>query len=107
MRRIHDRVRGLRAMLALAALITAGLVVAGCGSSSSSTTSSSGGSASATASASSSTTTASNASGGSSSSTSSCGPKPGVKATGSPINVGTIDTKQPGTDFSDGRRPSS
>ena len=35
-------------------------------------------------------------------STSSCGPKPGVAATGTPINVGTIDTKQPGTDFSDG-----
>ena len=31
--------------------------------------------------------------------TSSCGPKPGVKATGTPINIGTIDTKQPGTDF--------
>ena len=25
-----------------------------------------------------------------------------MKATGSPINIGTIDTKQPGTDFSDG-----
>src|SRR5579871_6533374 len=34
--------------------------------------------------------------------TSSCGPKPGVKATGSPINIGTIDTHQPGTDFTDG-----
>src|SRR5579871_6625358 len=33
---------------------------------------------------------------------SSCGPKPGVKATGSPINIGTIDTHQPGTDFTDG-----
>ena len=27
---------------------------------------------------------------------SSCGPKPGVKATGTPINIGTIDTHQPG-----------
>jgi branched-chain amino acid transport system substrate-binding protein len=35
------------------------------------------------------------------SSTSSCGPKPGVKATGTPIPVGAINTKQPGTDFSD------
>ncbi len=35
-------------------------------------------------------------------SVSSCGPKPGVKATGTPINVGTIDTHQPGTDFTDG-----
>ncbi|HEX3803340.1 MAG TPA: ABC transporter substrate-binding protein [Solirubrobacteraceae bacterium] len=35
------------------------------------------------------------------SSTSSCGSKAGVKATGSPIPVGAIDTKVPGTDFSD------
>jgi branched-chain amino acid transport system substrate-binding protein len=35
------------------------------------------------------------------SSTSSCGPKAGVKATGTPIPVGAINTKQPGTDFSD------
>jgi len=35
------------------------------------------------------------------SSTSSCGPKAGAKATKSPIPVGAIDTKQPGTDFSD------
>jgi branched-chain amino acid transport system substrate-binding protein len=34
-------------------------------------------------------------------STSSCGPKAGVKATGTPIPVGAINTKQPGTDFSD------
>jgi branched-chain amino acid transport system substrate-binding protein len=34
-------------------------------------------------------------------STSSCGPKPGVKAKGTPIPVGAIDTKVPGTDFSD------
>ncbi len=33
---------------------------------------------------------------------SSCGTKPGVAATGSPINIGTIDTHQPGTDFTDG-----
>jgi branched-chain amino acid transport system substrate-binding protein len=38
---------------------------------------------------------------GGESSTSSCGPKPGVAATGSPINLGTINTKQPGTDFTD------
>ena len=36
------------------------------------------------------------------SSTSSCGSKSGVKATGSPIPVGAIDTKVPGTDFTDG-----
>ena len=76
------------------------LVLAGCGSSSSSTTSSSAasGASSATSSSTSATTSASTAS----TSTSSCGPKPGVKATGTPINIGTIDTKQPGTDFSDG-----
>jgi branched-chain amino acid transport system substrate-binding protein len=34
-------------------------------------------------------------------STSQCGTKPGVKATGTPIALGTINTKQPGTDFSD------
>src|SRR3954451_3432484 len=31
-----------------------------------------------------------------------CGTKPGTKATGSPIKVGAIVTKQPGTDFTDG-----
>jgi branched-chain amino acid transport system substrate-binding protein len=35
------------------------------------------------------------------SATSSCGPKPGVAAKGSPITLGAINTKQPGTDFSD------
>ena len=34
-------------------------------------------------------------------SSSACGTKPGVKATGTPIPLGSIDTKQPGTDFSD------
>jgi branched-chain amino acid transport system substrate-binding protein len=80
------------ALLAVLALI----VLAGCGSSSSNNTTaaapaatgSSGGTSTAAASA--------------STDTSSCGPKPGVKATGSPINIGTIDTHQPGTDFTDG-----
>ena len=35
------------------------------------------------------------------SSTSSCGPKPGAKAKGSPIKLGAINTKLPGTDFTD------
>ena len=35
--------------------------------------------------------------------TSYCGTKPGVAATGTPINIGTIDTQQAGTDFSDVR----
>jgi branched-chain amino acid transport system substrate-binding protein len=91
----------LRTVIALAALIGAALL-AGCGSSKSSTSAaapaSSGGSS---ASSSSTSSTAASSSGGSSD-TSSCGPKPGVAATGTPINIGTIDTKQPGTDFSDG-----
>jgi branched-chain amino acid transport system substrate-binding protein len=89
----HEALR-VRVSAALAVLIGA-LLLAACGSSSSSTSSSSSSSG-----ATSSSTTASAAAG--SSSTSSCGPKPGVKATGTPINIGTIDTKQPGTDFSDG-----
>src|ERR1700722_10709853 len=35
------------------------------------------------------------------SATSSCGPKPGVAAKGKPITLGAINTKQPGTDFTD------
>ena len=84
-----------RLSLALA-MVLGLLVLAGCGSSSSSSSSSAAGGGSST----SSTAAASSASG--TADTSSCGPKPGVKATGTPINVGTIDTKQPGTDFSDG-----
>jgi branched-chain amino acid transport system substrate-binding protein len=33
--------------------------------------------------------------------TSACGTKPGVAATGTPINIGAIDTNQPGTDYTD------
>src|SRR5262249_58129161 len=33
--------------------------------------------------------------------TSKCGDKPGVAATGTPIKIGAIATKQPGTDFTD------
>jgi branched-chain amino acid transport system substrate-binding protein len=91
--------QGLRVrMVALAALVGAALVLAACGSSGSSTSSSAA--ASGASSATSSSTTASASTG--STSTSACGKKPGVKATGTPINIGTIDTKQPGTDFSDG-----
>lgn len=85
-------------MVALLATVVGLLVLAGCGSSKSSTANSAAGSGG-----------SSSSSGGSSSSSSSgstdtskCGPKPGVKATGTPIRIGTIDTKQPGTDFSDG-----
>ena len=89
----HARARMRFALLFIAALALVAL--AGCGSSSKS--SSGGGGA---------TTSASSSSGGGSSSgsvdTSKCGTKPGVKATGTPINIGTIDTHQPGTDFTDG-----
>jgi branched-chain amino acid transport system substrate-binding protein len=92
--------QGLRVRtLALAALIGAALLLAACGSSSSSSTSSA--SAPAAASSSTSASTTASASTGSTS-TSACGKKAGVKATGTPIPIGTIDTKQPGTDFSDG-----
>jgi branched-chain amino acid transport system substrate-binding protein len=87
----------MRVALALVAALAL-LALAGCGSSSKSSSSSGGGGGAATASSSSSA-------GGSSSGsvdTSTCGPKPGVKATGTPINIGTIDTHQPGTDFTDG-----
>jgi len=53
-------------------------------------------SSSAPAASSSATSTASAAS-----ATSACGTNPGVKATGTPINIGAINTKQNGTDFSD------
>jgi len=89
-----------RVRLALSSVAILGaLVLAACGSSSSSTSSSASGSAS--ASSSSSTTAASSGSSSGSSSTSSCGSKPGVAATGTPIPLGAINTKQPGTDFTD------
>jgi branched-chain amino acid transport system substrate-binding protein len=68
------------------------IVVSACGSSNKSSTSSSGG----------------GGGGGGSTTTSQaadvtkCGTKPGVKATGTPIKLGAIVTKQPGTDFTDG-----
>jgi branched-chain amino acid transport system substrate-binding protein len=96
---MHKRVLRLRTIIALAALVGAA-AASGCGSGSN------GASASAAASRGGPSSTTSSGSGGSSSSasagTSSCGPKPGVAATGTPINIGTIDTKQPGIDFSDG-----
>ena len=86
-----------RARPGLALITVLGLLVlAGCGSSSSSSSSAGGGGSSTTS------TTNASSSGGTSVDISKCGPKPGVKATGTPINIGTIDTKQPGTDFSDG-----
>jgi branched-chain amino acid transport system substrate-binding protein len=90
-------VRRMRVAFGLLAVI-AGLVLAGCGSGSSSSSSSAagGGAASST-----SATSASGGSTGGSVNTSQCGPKPGAKAAGTPIVLGAINTKQPGTDFSD------
>jgi branched-chain amino acid transport system substrate-binding protein len=96
----YHNVPRMRLVFAFAAVVAL-MALAGCGSSSSSSTSG-GGSASSSGGTSSSTSTSGSSSGGGSTDTSSCGPKPGVKATGTPINIGTIDTKQPGTDFSDG-----
>ena len=101
MRVMYRHALRLRTMVALAALIGAALL-AGCGSSSSSTSSAAPASSSTSSASSSSTSSTAASSSGGSSDTSSCGPKPGVAASGTPINIGTIDTKQPGTDFSDG-----
>src|SRR3984957_14701727 len=71
-------------------------VLAACSSSSSSTSS-----AAATSSSASSAPSSASSSSAGTASVSSCGTKPGVAATGTPINIGAINTKQPGTDFSD------
>jgi branched-chain amino acid transport system substrate-binding protein len=81
-------------MLATLAALSLG-VLAACSSSGSSSSSSSSSAAS------SSSASASSSSSSSTVSTSACGTKPGVAATGTPINIGAIDTKQSGTDFSD------
>ena len=89
--RKHLGSRKTRSVLSLLILaIGLSIVVSACGSSNKSNTTSGGG-------------------GGGGSSTSSqaadvtkCGTKPGVKATGTPIKLGAIVTKQPGTDFTDG-----
>jgi branched-chain amino acid transport system substrate-binding protein len=83
--------RRTRMLLATLAALSLG-VLAACSSSSSSSSSSSPPASSSSASSSSSATTTS---------TSACGTKPGVAATGTPINIGAINTKQNGTDFSD------
>lgn len=89
-RSVHWRTR--TAAAAVAALSLG--VLAACSSSSSSS--------SAAAPANSSAPAASSSSGSTGTvSTSSCGTKPGVAATGTPINLGTINTNQPGTSFTD------
>ena len=85
------RTRSVLGLLLLAVGLS--IVVTACGSSNKSSTSASTG-----------------ATGGGGSSTqqaaaadvTKCGQKPGVKASGTPIKLGAIVTKQPGTDFTDG-----
>jgi branched-chain amino acid transport system substrate-binding protein len=89
----------MRFRLGLALAVIAGVVaLTGCGSSNSTTAAAPG--AAATSSTAASATSTASGSGGTSD-TSSCGPKPGVAATGTPIVLGAINTKQPGTDFTD------
>src|SRR5689334_16337572 len=91
MRRRAMRGLSRRWSAALVVLLAAGLAVAvsACGSSNKS-------SSNTAASAPAATTPAPAAS-----DTSSCGDKPGQAATGTPIKLGAIATKQPGTDFTD------
>ena len=95
-RSVHWRTR--TAAAAVAALSLG--VLAACSSSSSSSSSSPAASSSAPG-ASSAAATASGSAATGTTSTTACGTKPGVAATGTPINIGAINTKQPGTDFSD------
>src|ERR1700727_2006063 len=94
-RPFHGRTRTAAAVVAAVALG----VLAGCSSSSSTTSASTATSAPASSGAAASSPSSSSSAG--TVSTSSCGTKPGVAATGTPINIGAINTKQPGTDFSD------
>ena len=91
-----NRHPGRRSRMLLATLAALSLgVLAACSSSGSSSSSSSSSAAS------SSSASASSSSSSSTVSTSACGTKPGVAATGTPINIGAIATEQNGTDFSD------
>jgi branched-chain amino acid transport system substrate-binding protein len=100
--RIHHHGSRMRPSFALLASLGL-LFLAGCGSSSSSSSSSSAPASSSTApAATTGTSSATTSSASASTGTSSCGSKAGVAATGTPINIGTIDTHQPGTDFTDG-----
>jgi branched-chain amino acid transport system substrate-binding protein len=97
-----NRYSGRRSRLAGAAVavIAIGGVIAGC-SSNNSTSSSSAPTASASSGSPASTTSASATSTAAATSTSSCGTKPGVAATGTPIPLGGIVTDQTGTSFTD------
>jgi len=89
-----------RTAAAAAALLSLG-VLAACSSSSTSSASAPATSASAATSSSAAAPATSSASAAAGDATSACGTNPGVKATGTPILLGAIDTKVPGTDFSD------
>ena len=78
---MYGRVAHARPFVAVIAAVGIATLV-GCGSSGSPTSTSSGSASGAVK-------------------TSDCGTKPGVKATGSPINLGTIVTDQSGTSFTD------
>ncbi len=83
--------RHSRLAIAAAAVIAIGGVLAGCSSSSSSTSAAAAGA----------TSTSAAAPSGAAAGTSQCGTRPGVAATGTPINLGGIVTDQPGTSFTD------
>jgi branched-chain amino acid transport system substrate-binding protein len=89
---------------ALMLVLATGLVVAlaACGSNSSSDTSSSSSSTPAAATSTPADTSASTTAAGGSATAAKCGMGNGQKATGTPVKIGAIVTKQPGTDFTDG-----
>jgi branched-chain amino acid transport system substrate-binding protein len=89
-----------RTAAAIAAALSLGALAA-CSTNLSSSSTATGGAAPASSSAPAATGAASSPAGGGTVAASACGDKPGVKATGTSINLGSIDTKQPGTDFSD------
>jgi branched-chain amino acid transport system substrate-binding protein len=87
-----------RSRLAGAAVVVIAIgVLAGCSSSSSSSSPAAGSTSSAAAT----PAASSSSSGPATASTSQCGTKPGVAASGTPINLGGIVTDQPGTSFTD------
>jgi branched-chain amino acid transport system substrate-binding protein len=89
----------MRARLSFAVAAAVGaLALAACGSSKSTTSAASSAVSSAASSA---AATGTSSASSAAVSTSSCGPKPGVAATGTPINIGAINTDQPGTVFTD------
>src|SRR6185437_16431429 len=94
---VHWRTR--TAAAAFAALSLGAL--AACSSSSTTSSAAPAGGTSSSAAAPASSSGASSSAAAGTVSASACGSKPGVKATGTPINIGAINTKQPGTDFSD------